>query len=68
MGYFFRKTLDGQPDRAAIEAALPEMRVHINVLDNAVAETGRLAGASFSSRPSGKRSDAGERQTAHSIF
>ena len=47
MGYFFSKTADGQPDRAAIEGALPEMLTHFNVLDKAVAETGHLAGASF---------------------
>ena len=47
MGYFFPRTPDGQPDRAAIEAALPELRAHLNVLDKAVAETGHLAGASF---------------------
>src|ERR1019366_1425391 len=47
MGYFFPKTHDGQPDRAAIERALPELRAHINLLDKAVAETGQLAGASF---------------------
>ena len=47
MSYFFPKTPDGQPDRAAIEGALPEMRAHINVLDKAVAETGHLPGANF---------------------
>jgi glutathione S-transferase len=44
MGYFFPRTPDGQPDRAAIEAALPELRAHLNVLDKAVAEAGHLAG------------------------
>jgi len=47
MGYFFPKTPDGQPDRAAIEASLQQMRAHFDVLDKAVAETGHLAGASF---------------------
>jgi glutathione S-transferase len=46
-GLFFPRTPDGQPDRAAIEASLPEMRAQFNVLDKAVAETGHLAGASF---------------------
>jgi glutathione S-transferase len=47
VGYFFPSTADGAPDRALIEAALPAMRQHFAVLDDAVARTGYLAGDSF---------------------
>jgi len=45
--YFFPDTPDGSPDRKAIEAALPDMRAHFAVLDEAVRPTGYLAGTSF---------------------
>jgi glutathione S-transferase len=41
-------TPDGQPDRAAIERVLPDLKRHIGVLDKAVAATGYLGGADFS--------------------
>ena len=37
--YFFPRTQDGRPDRAAIDAALPNMEQHFSVLDRAVAKT-----------------------------
>jgi glutathione S-transferase len=46
--YFFPKTPDGQPDRVAIEKALPEVRSKFDLLGKAVAKTGHLAGASLS--------------------
>jgi glutathione S-transferase len=46
-GYFFPRTTDGRPDRAAIGAALPNMEQHFAVLDRAVARTGHLVGDSF---------------------
>jgi glutathione S-transferase len=45
--YFFPNTPDGQPDRAAIESALPGVRARIDVLDKAVASTACIAGAEF---------------------
>jgi glutathione S-transferase len=47
-GYFFPKTADGQPDRAAIDGALPALRAQIAILNQAVAPTGYLAGERFS--------------------
>jgi glutathione S-transferase len=47
LAYFFPKTADGKPDRAAIDGVLPAMRKQIDLLDTAVAKTGFLAGASF---------------------
>jgi glutathione S-transferase len=47
LGYFFPGTSDGPPDRAMIDAALPEMRTQFAVLDDAVAATGYLAGDRF---------------------
>jgi glutathione S-transferase len=47
VNHFFPKTADGKPDRAAIEAALPEMRTQINILDCAVSASGHLAGNGF---------------------
>jgi glutathione S-transferase len=47
-GYFFPKTSDGKPDRAAIEGALPALRQQIAILDKAVAPTGHLAGDRYS--------------------
>ena len=40
--YFFPRTPDGRPNRAAIDAALPNMERHFAVLDRAVAKTGHL--------------------------
>jgi glutathione S-transferase len=48
MCYFFPRTADGQPDRALIEKALPDMRTHVGLCNRAVAGTGHLAGAEFS--------------------
>ena len=47
LNHFFPKTADGQPDRPAITAALPEMQSQINILDRAVSATGHLAGNGF---------------------
>jgi glutathione S-transferase len=44
LAYFFPGTPDGSPDRTAIEAALPKMGSHFELLDRAVAETGYLVG------------------------
>src|SRR3984957_17428291 len=38
--YIAAKTLDGRPDRAAIEAVLPAVREQLGILDRAVEETG----------------------------
>jgi glutathione S-transferase len=45
--YFFPDTADGSADRKTIEAALPDMRTHFALLDEAVSATGYLAGDSF---------------------
>jgi glutathione S-transferase len=45
--YFFPKGPGGQPDRDAIEAALPGVLQSLTVLDRAVAATGYLAGRQF---------------------
>jgi glutathione S-transferase len=45
--HFFPKTPDGSPDRAVIDAVLPQMEKHFAVLDRAVARTGYLVGDSF---------------------
>ena len=47
-GYFFPKTEDGSPNRAAIDGALPALRAQIAILDKAVGPTGYLAGARYS--------------------
>ena len=47
LSYFFPKTADGKPDRAAIDGVLPAMQKQIGVLDQAVARTGYLAGGGF---------------------
>jgi glutathione S-transferase len=47
-GYFFPKTEDGSPNRAAIDGALPALKQQIAILDKAVAPTGYLAGDRFS--------------------
>jgi glutathione S-transferase len=46
-GYYFPKTADGKPDRAAIDGVLPAMQTQIGLLDKAVAKTGYLAGDGF---------------------
>jgi glutathione S-transferase len=45
--YFFPRTADGRPNRAAIETALRGMEKHFGVLDRAVTKTGHLVGDSF---------------------
>jgi glutathione S-transferase len=47
LSYFFPKTADGKPDRAAIDAVLPTMQKHVTLLDRTVAKTGYLAGNGF---------------------
>jgi glutathione S-transferase len=47
LAYFFPKTADGKPDRAAIDGVLPAMQKQIGLLDQAVAKTGYLAANSF---------------------
>jgi glutathione S-transferase len=44
--YFFPRTPDGKPDRAAVEKAMPDMVSRAAVLDKAVA-SGHLAGSGF---------------------
>lgn len=43
----FPKGADGQPDRKAIDAVLPQMQNQIDILDRAVHGTGYLAGNRF---------------------
>ena len=45
--YFFPRTQDGRPNRAAIDVALPKMEEHFAVLDHAVGKTGHLVGHTF---------------------
>jgi glutathione S-transferase len=45
--YFFPATLDGSPDRPAIDSYLEPMKTQFAVLDAAVAATGFLAGNAF---------------------
>jgi len=45
--YIAPKTADGAPDRAAIDAIMPEVREQIGVLDRAVAGSGHLVGDQF---------------------
>jgi glutathione S-transferase len=45
--HYFPNRADGQPDRVAIEKVLPEVEAHIVLLNKAVADTGHLAGSSF---------------------
>jgi glutathione S-transferase len=47
LAYFFPGTVDGSPDRTAIETALPEMEKQFALLDRAVAATGHLVGDGF---------------------
>ena len=48
LAHLLKKGANGQPDRAVIDRALPTMQKQIDVLDNAVAGTGYLAGDGFS--------------------
>jgi glutathione S-transferase len=45
--YIFPKAPGGKPDQAAIAAVLPALRRQFEVLDNAVAKTGHLAGDQY---------------------
>lgn len=47
LNWVFPKGPDGQPDRKAIDAVLPQMQHQINVLDRAVSTSGHLAGNGF---------------------
>jgi glutathione S-transferase len=47
LNWVFPKGPDGQPDRKAIDAVLPQMQNQINVLDRAVSTSGHLAGNGF---------------------
>jgi glutathione S-transferase len=47
LGHLIPTGADDNPDRAAIDGALPVMQTQIGVLDRAVARTGYLAGESF---------------------
>ena len=45
--YIIPRGPDGTPDRAAIEAVMPDVREQLGILDRAVAATGHLVGESF---------------------
>jgi len=45
--YIAPKTSDGKPDRAAIEAVMPDVREQLAILDRAVAATGYLVSDHF---------------------
>lgn len=45
--YIAPGTPDGSPNRAAIEAVMPDVEKQVDVLDKAVARTGHLAGEQF---------------------
>jgi glutathione S-transferase len=45
--YVFPKTPDGSPERETIDAAVPKLEQQFAVMDRAVAETGHLAGDTF---------------------
>ncbi len=45
--YFFPRTADGKPDRVTIDRVLPDVQAHVALLNKAVADTGHLAGSSF---------------------
>ena len=47
IAYAFPKTADKTPDRAIIDAVVPDVQAQIALLDKAVAATGFLAGDSF---------------------
>jgi glutathione S-transferase len=46
-GYYFPRTPNGEPDRAKIETALPAVKAHIALLDDAIGQGGYLAGDRF---------------------
>lgn len=48
LGYFVGGRAGGQPDRAKIDAALPKMPKHFELLDRAVGKSGFLVGDNFS--------------------
>ena len=45
--YFFRRLPNGEPDRAAVDKALPEVRAHLAHIAMAVADTGHLGADRF---------------------
>jgi glutathione S-transferase len=45
--YIAPGTVDGKPNRGAIDAVMPEVRAQLGVLDKAVAVTGHLVGDQF---------------------
>ncbi|WP_407049980.1 glutathione S-transferase family protein [Methyloraptor flagellatus] len=47
LGYVMPGTPDGTPDRARIDASLPEVERHLGILADAVAENGHLVGDGF---------------------
>ena len=47
VAYLRARLTGGEPDRTAIDAVLPAVQTHIDVLDKAVAATGHLAGDRF---------------------
>jgi len=48
LGYFVGGRTDATPDRSKIEAALPKMPKHFDLLDRALGKTGFLVGDNFS--------------------
>jgi glutathione S-transferase len=47
LAYAAPKTVDGKPDRALIDALLPDMRAQLALLDEAVAATNHFVGDGF---------------------
>jgi len=47
VAYFFPGTPDGSPNRTAIDAVLPKLETHFQLLDRSVAKTGHLVGSSL---------------------
>jgi glutathione S-transferase len=47
-GYIFAKTADGKPDRAMIDAAVPDMRKQAQILDQGLAKGGSFSGNGYS--------------------
>lgn len=47
VAYFFPGTPDGSPNRAVIDAVVPKLAPHFDVLDRAVGRTGYLVGDTF---------------------
>ncbi len=46
-GYFFPRTVDGQPDRITIEKTSLDVRTYVDLFNSAVTDTGHLVGADF---------------------